>query len=46
MREDKAMTVTVNANVKRDRKSWAYIYVALGFALSIDSHVVSHLDLR
>jgi hypothetical protein len=41
------MTVTVSATVKRGPQRWAYIYVALGFALSIAiSHAVSHLDLR
>jgi hypothetical protein len=34
------MTVTVNATVKRGPQSWAYIYVALGFALSIEGTII------
>jgi hypothetical protein len=36
--EDKAMSVT--ANVKRGPQSWAYIYVALGFVLSIEGTAI------
>ena len=33
--------VSIEMKVKRDQQSWTYIYVVLGFALTIESTVVS-----
>jgi hypothetical protein len=34
-------TMTVDAKVRRGPESWAFIYIALGFALTIESTVIS-----
>ena len=36
---------TVNAQVKRGRESWNYIYVFLGFALAIEGTIIDMLHL-
>jgi hypothetical protein len=38
------MTVTVDTKVKRGPESWSYIYIALGFALTIEATVVSMIE--
>jgi hypothetical protein len=38
------MTVTVDTKVKRGPESWSYIYIALGFALTIEPTVVSMIE--
>jgi hypothetical protein len=35
------MTVTIDAAVRRGPASWAYIYTVLGFAVTIESTVIS-----
>ena len=37
--------VTVDAKVQRGQESWTFIYIALGFAISIEGTVISMMPL-
>lgn len=38
-------TVTIDRTVKRGPESWSFIYITLGFVLTIEGTVVAMLDL-